>query len=65
MKTAFHLGLSLTKKQLAALCFRPGRKSPCHATLIQLLRIIDPDAMASAFSQVIAKPDDETATDDS
>ena len=65
MKATFHLERSLSKKQLPALGFRPGCKSPCHAALTQLIRIPDPDAMARAFSLVSAKPDDETATDDS
>ena len=63
MKAAFRLGRSLTPTQLKALGFRHGYNSPCHATLTQLLRILDPDALTLVFSQVIAKPDDETKAD--
>ena len=63
MKAAFRLGRSLTPPQLKALGFRPGCTSPCHATLTQLLRILDPDAMALVFSRVIAKPDDKAKAD--
>ena len=50
MKAAFRLGRSLTPDELVALGFRPGHTSPCHATLTQLLRILDPDALALVFS---------------
>ena len=63
MKAAFRLGRSLMQHQLKALGFRPGYTSRCHATMTQLLRILDPDAMALVFSQVIAKPDGETKAD--
>lgn len=59
MKAAFHLGRSLSRKQLNRLGFRRDLKSPCHATLTETLRGIDPDAMAEAFSRLTAE--DRTA----
>jgi len=56
MAAAFRLGRSLTRRQLARLGFRPERRSPCHATLTETLRMLDPDAMAALFSTVIAPP---------
>ena len=56
MKAAHRLGRSLSKRQLRGLGFRPGMESPCHATLTQLLRILDPDEMARIFSQLTARP---------
>ena len=63
MKAAFHLGRSLSRHQLRALGFLPGHASPSHQSLTRILRILDPDAMALVFSQVTAKPDNETAVD--
>ena len=59
MKAAFRLGWSFAPSQLKALGFRHGYNSPCHATLTQLLRFLDPDALALVCSQVIAKLDDD------
>ena len=56
MKAAFYLGRSLSRQQLRELGLRPGAASPCHATLTQLLRILDPDAMARIFIQLTATP---------
>ena len=63
MKAAFRLGRSLTPTQHKAPGFRLGYTSPCHATMTQLLRKLDTDAMALVFSQVIAKPVDENNAD--
>ena len=54
MAAAFRLGRSLTRRQLTRLGFRPDRASPCHATLTETLRMLDPDAMAAVFSTVTA-----------
>lgn len=51
MRAAYRLGRSLSPRQLARLGFRRDRSSPCHATFTQTLRILDPDALAKAFSQ--------------
>ena len=51
MKAAFHLGRSLSGKQLDRLGVRRDRKSPCHATLTETLRGLDPDEMARVFSR--------------
>lgn len=51
MQAAFRMGRRLSRKQLTRLGFRRDRSSPCHATLTELLRILDPDALAVAFSQ--------------
>jgi hypothetical protein len=51
MRAAFRLGRGLSRKQLTRLGFRRDRSSPCHATFTQTLRILDPDALAEAFSQ--------------
>lgn len=54
MMAAFRLGRSLSRAQLNRLGFRRDRQSPCHATLTETLRGIDPDAMARAFSRLTA-----------
>lgn len=51
MRAAFRLGRGLSRKQLTRLGFRRDRSSPCHATFTQTLRLLDPDALAEAFSQ--------------
>lgn len=51
MRAAFRLGRGLSRKQLTRLGFRRDRCSPCHATFTETLRILDPDALAEAFSQ--------------
>ena len=51
MRAVFRLGRSLSRKQLNMLGFRRYRASPCHATFTELLRVIDPEALAKAFSQ--------------
>ena len=56
MKAAFHLGRSLSRKQLDRLGVRRDRKSPCHATLTETLRVLDPDAMAAVFARVTVAP---------
>lgn len=51
MRAAFRLGRTLSRRQLDMLGFRRYRNSPCHATFTELLRVLDPDALAEAFSQ--------------
>ena len=51
MQSAFRLGRTLSRRQLDMLGFRRYLASPCHATFTELLRILDPDALAEAFSQ--------------
>ncbi len=51
MRSVFRLGRRLSRKQLTRLGFRRDRSSPCHTTFTELLRILDPDALAEAFSQ--------------
>jgi len=55
MMAAFRLGRSLSRSQLNRLGFRRDRQSPCHATLTETLRGIDPEAMARAFSRLTAE----------
>lgn len=55
MMAAFRLGRSLSRAQLNRLGIRRDRQSPCHATLTETLRRIDPDAMAHAFSRLTAE----------
>ena len=61
MMAAFRLGRSLTPRQLQRLGFRRGRASPCHATLTETLRILDPDALAAVFGVLEAAPQAEDA----
>ena len=56
MKAAFHPGRGLSRKHLDRLGFRRDRKSPCHATLTETLRVLDPDVMAAVFAQVTVDP---------
>ena len=51
MRAAFRLGRTLSRRQLNLLGFRRNLSSPCHATFTETLRILDPDALAEAFSQ--------------
>lgn len=55
MMAAFRLGRSLSRAQLNRLGFRRDRQSPCHATLTETLRGIDPDAMAGVFGRLTAE----------
>ena len=58
MLAAHRLGRSLPRRDLNRLGFRIDRASSCHATLTETLRILDPDAMERAFSQIsIVKSD--------
>ncbi len=60
MLAAHRLGRSLPRRELNRLGFRRDRAAPCHATLTETLRILDPDAMERAFSQIaIARSDDQ------
>lgn len=63
MKAAFHLGRSLSRKQLDRLGVRRDRQSPCHATLTETLRVLDPDAMARVFGRFTAGASDEASVD--
>ncbi len=47
----FGWGTALSRRQLDILGFRRYRASPCHATFTELLRALDPYALAEAFSQ--------------
>ena len=58
MRAAFRLGRTFSRKRLDQLCFRRNRNSPCHATLTELLRILDPDALAEVFSQFTTDRED-------
>ncbi len=51
MAAAHRLGCSLPHRQVARLGFRPNRKAPCHATLTETVRVLEPDVMALAFSR--------------
>jgi predicted transposase YbfD/YdcC len=63
MKAAFHLGRSLSRKQLDRLGVRRDRQSPCHATLTETLRVLDPDAMARVFGGFTAGASDEASVE--
>lgn len=63
MKAAFHLGRSLSRKQLDRLGIRRDRKSPCHATLTETLRVLDPDAMAAVFARITVAPSRNEGSD--
>ncbi|WP_419737770.1 ISAs1 family transposase [Ruegeria sp.] len=61
MMAAFRLGRTLTPRQLMRLGFRRGRASPCHATLTETLRILDPATLAQAFGRLTAPAQDDEA----
>lgn len=63
MKAAFHLGRSLSRKQLNQLGFRRDLQSPCHATLTETLRVLDPDEMAAVFARITAPTSGDDDTD--
>lgn len=48
MKAAYLLGRSLNRRQRAGLGF-PHDRTPCHATLTEMLRILDPHALAEVL----------------
>jgi len=50
MKAAFELGRSLNARQRSLLGF--GRNTPCHATLTETLRVIDPEALAQVLGSL-------------
>ena len=54
MKAAFELGRSLTRKERAKLGFFGA--TPCHATLTETLRVIDPVALAHVLGSGMAPP---------
>lgn len=56
MMAAFRLGRSLSREQLTELGFRTDLNSPCHATLSELLRYLDPEAMAVVFNRITVSP---------
>jgi hypothetical protein len=58
MRAAFRLGRSLSRRPLNMLGFRRDLASPCHATFTELLRVLDPDALAKAFSQFTTEHQD-------
>ena len=58
MGAAFRLGRTLSRRQLNLLCFCRHLASPCHTTLTELLRILDPEALAEAFSQFTTEQQD-------
>jgi len=53
MKAAFLLGRGLSRRQLAQLGFARGT-SPCHATLTEVLRIIDAQALGDILGSLSA-----------
>ena len=63
MKAAFHLGRSLTRKQLNQLGFRRDLNAPCHATLTETLRVLNPDEMARVFGRFTAGMSPEKPTE--
>ena len=58
MKAAFLLGRSLTRRQRAQLGF-PRDRTPCHATLTETLRILDPHALAEVLGALCLKTNGE------
>lgn len=58
MRAAFRLGRTLSRRQLNLLGFRRHLASPCHTTFTELLRILDPEALAEAFSQFTTEQQD-------
>ncbi len=56
MLAAFHLGRNQSRNQLTRPGFPRHLKSHRHATLTELLRIPDPDAMAQAFGNLTSDP---------
>ena len=62
IKAAFHLGRSLSRKQLNQLGVRRDLNAPCHATLTETLRVLDPDEMAQVFGRFTAGVRSEKST---
>ena len=58
MKAAFLLGRSLNRRQRAELGF-PRDRTPCHATLTETLRILDPHALAEVLGSLYLETNGE------
>ena len=58
MKAAFLLGRSLNRRQRAELGF-PRDRTPCHATLTETLRILDPYALAEVLGSLYLETNGE------
>ncbi len=58
MKAAFLLGRSLSRRQRAELGF-PRDRTPCHATLTETLRILDPYALAEVLGSLYIETNGE------
>jgi hypothetical protein len=58
MKAAFLLGRSLSRRQSAELGF-PLDRTPCHATLTETLRILDPYALAEVLGSLYIETNGE------
>jgi hypothetical protein len=52
LMSAFRLGRQLTPEQQRRLGFLPGR-TPCHATLTETMRVLDPDELRKVLRQVV------------
>ena len=60
MKAAFLLGRSLNRRQRAELGF-PRDRTPCHATLTETLRVLDPHALAEVRGSLYLETNGEAA----
>lgn len=58
MKAAFLLGRSLSRRHRAELGF-PHDRTPCHATLTETLRILDPHALAEVLGDLCVETNGE------
>ena len=58
MKAAFLLGRSLNRRQRGELGF-PRDRTPCHATLTETLRILDPHALAEVLGSLYLETNGE------
>lgn len=52
LMSVYRLGLSLSAQQREALGFANGR-TPCHATLTQTIRFLDPESLLKALQRVM------------
>ena len=59
MRSAFFLGRGLNKRQRAALGFTKGQ-TPCHATLTEILRVIDGHALAEVLGGALLIETEDT-----
>lgn len=59
LMAAFRLGRQLTREQKTALGFCAVYKTPCHATITELLRYLDPSSLSQKLAKILGNKDQQ------